>query len=103
MVLEDLSSGEEINLQQHNNLQIRKADLSERENAVKNIEGAEVVFHLATIHGGQGFIKTFQKLMLVNMTIDNNVFNAPLKTKTSMVVHASSACAYRIKTQSSTS
>jgi nucleoside-diphosphate-sugar epimerase len=103
LVLDDLSSGKVVNLQNHENLEFRKVDLSERENAEKHIKDASVVFHLAAIHGGRGFIETFQKLMLTNLTIDNNVFNAALKSGTSMIVHASSACAYPIKTQSSTS
>lgn len=103
LVLDDLTSGKEVNLQKHKDLEFRKVDLSEREVTEIHIKGADVVFHLAAIHGGRGFIETFQKLMLTNLTIDNNVFNSAIKSGASMIVHASSACAYPVKTQSSTS
>jgi UDP-glucose 4-epimerase len=100
-VIDDLSSGKLSNLNLDANLRFVEADLGDRALAYELIENGDVLFHLAAIHGGRGFIETYQKLMLSNLAIDNNVFNAAVKRGYEMVVHASSACAYPLKDQSS--
>lgn len=100
-VLDDLSSGKLSNLQSNANLDFLEVDLADRNVAIRSIQKGNVLFHLAAIHGGRGFIETYQKLMLTNLAIDNNVFNAAVNQGFEMVVHASSACAYPIKNQSS--
>lgn len=100
-VIDDLSSGKLTNLQQNSNLKFVEADLADKSTAEQVISDGNVIFHLAAIHGGRGFIETFQKLMLTNLAIDNNVFNAALKRGYEMIIHASSACAYPLKNQSS--
>lgn len=98
-VLDDLSSGTISNLNGHKNLEFIECDLRFRDAALKHLAGAEIVFHLAAIHGGRGFIETYKQEMLANLAIDNNVFSAGVKHKVKMMVHASSACAYPITLQ----
>jgi nucleoside-diphosphate-sugar epimerase len=100
-VLDDLSSGKLSNLQENENLEFVEVDLADRNLTNQYIGKGDVLFHLAAIHGGRGFIETYQKLMLANLAIDNNVFNAAVSQEFEMVVHASSACAYPLRNQSS--
>ena len=97
-VIDDFSSGAIENLKNTKNVTITRGDLAERQTAFAEVEG-HVVFHLAAVHGGRGFIETFKQDMLVNLAIDNNVFSAAKKAGTSRIVHASSACAYPINLQ----
>ena len=98
-VIDDFSSGQMENLMNQNNVTLHRGDLAERQTAFAEVEG-HVVFHLAAVHGGRGFIETFKQDMLVNLAIDNNVFSAAKKAGTSRIVQASSACAYPINLQS---
>jgi nucleoside-diphosphate-sugar epimerase len=98
-VLDNLSSGAQSNLSNNTNLEVIQCDLRDRESAFRHLYGAEIVFHLAAIHGGRGFIETYKQEMLANLAIDNNVFSAGVKHKVKMMVQASSACAYPITLQ----
>ncbi len=102
-VVDDLSSGRLENL--HPEASFTQLDLRESQSAVCDLFNSispSVVFHLAAVHGGRGFIESFPELMLPNLAIDNNVFNACIRSGVEMVVHASSACAYPIGLQSDT-
>lgn len=72
------------------------ADISVAQTACKNID---VVFNLAAVHGGRGFIETQHRAMLKNFSIDNNVFTSAFDEGVSHIVHASSACAYPVGLQ----
>jgi UDP-glucose 4-epimerase len=98
-VIDDLSSGRLENLNENSDLKFILGDLRNREFTLSVLEGAEVVFHLAAVHGGRGFIETYKQEMLVNLAIDNNVFSAGVRRRVKMMVHASSACAYPITLQ----
>ena len=98
-IIDDFTSGQLENLKDVKNVTVNHGDLAERQTAFAEVEG-HVVFHLAAVHGGRGFIETFKQDMLVNFAIDNNVFSAAKKAGTSRIVHASSACAYPINLQS---
>lgn len=100
-VIDDFSSGLQGNLLHKNVLDLVQGDLRMFEFAQKQIRGADVVFHLAAIHGGRGFIEKYKQEMLANLAIDNNVFSAALKNGVKNMVHASSACAYPITLQES--
>lgn len=99
-VIDDFSSGTLKNLE---NLSVNLiiGDLRNREFAIDVIKDFEVVFHLAAIHGGRGFIENNKAMMLANLGIDNNVFSVASSSNTKMLVHASSACAYPINLQES--
>jgi nucleoside-diphosphate-sugar epimerase len=92
-VIDDLSSGKQEFIPINENIEFKKIDLRFREVATGAFKDAEIVFHLAAIHGGRGFIENFQQDISSNFAIDNNVFSA-VDSTCKMVVHASSACAY---------
>ena len=98
-VVDDLSSGKLSNLSNLDRINYIEGDLSSRDFALNVLDTAEIVFHLAAVHGGRGFIETYKQEMLVNLAIDNNVFSAGVRNKVKMMVHASSACAYPITLQ----
>lgn len=101
-VLDNFSSGKLENLPSPSEqLVVKSVDLRDREVAFKEIIDCEFVFHLAAVHGGRGFIETYKQEMLVNLSIDNNVFASASTNGVSLVVHASSACAYPIGLQDS--
>ena len=98
-VVDDLSSGKRENLRSDTELIV--GDLRDVNLAKSTLSESEVVFHLAAVHGGRGFIETKQRAMLANMAIDNNVFSSAIEAQ--MIVHASSACAYPTHLQASES
>ena len=103
-VIDDLSSGNLTNLRDSlSKIDFIEFDLRQREKLSKYFNNSEIVFHLAAIHGGRGFIETQQRAMLDNFNIDTNVFNASLDNNIEMIVHASSACAYPITLQANES
>lgn len=74
-------------------------DLRDLEFATRALKDCELIFHLAAIHGGRGFIESQEAAMTTNLAIDNHVFTSGKDA--AMVVHASSACAYPINLQDS--
>lgn len=98
-VIDDFSSGSSDNLTSASGIEVSKGDLRNLDFTQKQIGNAEVVFHLAAIHGGRGFIEKYKREMLANLAIDNNVFSAAAKNGIKFMVHASSACAYPITLQ----
>ncbi len=101
-VVDNLSSGVEINLENSiNDIDFVEYDLRNRDKENKLFNNADIVFHLAAIHGGRGFIETQQRAMLDNFNIDTNVFTSCVDNNVKMIVHASSACVYPITLQSS--
>lgn len=98
-VVDDFSSGKKENLDPATEILI--GDLRDINFARSAVSSADIVFHLAAVHGGRGFIETKQRAMLSNFAIDNNVFSSSESAR--MIVHASSACAYPIQLQESES
>jgi len=95
VVVDDLSSGLEENLSAvKDSITFIKADLRDQRLAVDLLKGAEVVFHLANIHGGRGFIESHPGEISQNFLIDGNVFFAAQQNKVDRVCFASSACVY---------
>jgi UDP-glucose 4-epimerase len=102
VVIDDFSSGSAENLAQANlsgHMEVRHCDLGERSAAEDAIDQADIVFHLAAIHGGRGFIEAFPEKMLVNFSIDQNVVSCAAAAGVKTLVHASSACAYPVNLQ----
>jgi len=101
-VIDNFSSGKLDNIDFAKQfIKILNIDLSDRNLANKEVNSADFVFHLAAVHGGRGFIEKYKQEMLVNLSIDNNVFSAASMNGVGLVVHASSACAYPIGLQDS--
>lgn len=94
VVVDDFSSGTRENLAALSSDRIVQLDLADRVRTFSELPACEIVFHLAAVHGGRGFIDTYPEQVLVNLGIDNNVYTACLRAGTQHVVHASSACVY---------
>jgi nucleoside-diphosphate-sugar epimerase len=98
-VIDDLSSGNQENLSST----IPKIKFIERD--LEYIEKHEirsifcdqnVIFHLAAVHGGRGYIQTHPADVCSNLSIDHHVFEAAADIGDSMenLVFASTACVY---------
>ena len=101
-VIDDLSSGKKENLSQSwDKIQFKKNDLeyitkSELNNIFRD---QEIVFHLAAIHGGRGFITTHPADVSSNFSIDHHVFEACMNSNVKNLVFASTACVYPTELQ----
>jgi UDP-glucose 4-epimerase len=101
IVIDDLTSGKKENLQLSNkNLKFVEGDVTEVD-LLSIFSNVDIVFNLAAIHGGRGFIESQGKLMLKNLMIDQVVFEAAISSGVKTIVHASSACAYPTELQDS--
>jgi len=80
-------------------------DLTDYNQALKVMEGAETVFHLAARVGGIQYLHSTEMAELealqTNLVIDANVFKACLKSKVRKLVYASSVSVYPIDLQQS--
>ncbi len=101
-VIDDLSSGKIENLDNcTEKIKFVKKDL---EYIVKNeimelFKDQNIVFHLAAVHGGRGFITTHPADVNSNFSIDHHVFEACSNSKVENLVFASTACVYPTKLQ----
>lgn len=98
-VLDDFSSGNRSNFMMSESLSVVEVDLRSREATSASLPPVDILFHLAAIHGGRGFIEKYKGPMLGNLAIDNNVFEVAVSLNVGMIVHASSACAYPLNLQ----
>jgi nucleoside-diphosphate-sugar epimerase len=74
-------------------------DLSEKENAVKAVEGAVEVYNLAADMGGMGFIERNRVECLRSILINTHLIDAAWKAGADRYFFSSSACAYNITLQ----
>ena len=101
-VIDNLSSGKKENLSKSwKSIQFKQSDLeyitkSEITNLFKD---QEIVFHLAAIHGGRGFITKHPADVSSNFSIDHHVFEACMDTDVNNLVFASTACVYPTELQ----
>ena len=96
-VIDDLSSGRLNNLESvAGRFAFTQLDLeySRIDEITSAFEGNEILFHLAAIHGGRGYIDTHPADVCSNLAIDHHVYEAARKADVSQVVFASSACVY---------
>jgi nucleoside-diphosphate-sugar epimerase len=94
-VVDDLSSGRMENL--HESLEkitFVRGDLRLQAVADEVTREKDVVFHLANVHGGRGFIETHPGEIVQNFMIDGNVFYFAHRNKVGRLCYTSSACAY---------
>src|SRR5712672_385505 len=76
-IVDDLSSGELENIVHLlDDVTFVEGDLRDSRVAYEVCRGQDVVFHLANIHGGRGFIETHPADISQNLAIDGNVFKA---------------------------
>lgn len=101
-VIDNLSSGKLENLSESlGRIRFVKMDLEycSADEVVSLFKGINVVFHLAAVHGGRGYIHTYPADVCSNFSIDHHVYEASLKAGVERVVFASSACVYPPKLQ----
>src|SRR3990172_9362901 len=104
-VADDFSSGKLENLQYPvkrkssykwvcDNLAIYRGDLKDRRFARQMIDEVDVIFHLAALHGGRGYIDTHPAECCTNMILDQMVFEEAWRQDVERLCFASSACVY---------
>ncbi|MFX1487222.1 MAG: NAD-dependent epimerase/dehydratase family protein [Promethearchaeota archaeon] len=106
-VVDDFSSGKLQNLEYGRglkkgesnhwtaeNLSIWKEDLKKKSSVKSIMEDTEIVFHLAALHGGRGYISSHPADCCTNMILDQLVFEEARKADVERVCFASSACVY---------
>ncbi len=96
-VVDDLSSGRLANIQHHLDagvVEMRKADLLEPGVAQESVRDIDVVFHLAAIHGGRGFVDLHQAACAQNLAMDGLLVKAAYESGVDKFVFASSGCVY---------
>ena len=74
-------------------------DLSEKENAVRAVEGAAEVYNLAADMGGMGFIERFRVECLRSVLINTHLLEAAHRAGVRRYFYSSSACAYNTDLQ----
>ena len=105
VVADDFSSGKLANLDYSlkqkdsktwvsDNLLVREGDLKDRGFTRSMMDDVEVVFHLAALHGGRGYIHTHPAECCTNMALDQLVFEEAFKAGVDRICFASSACVY---------
>jgi nucleoside-diphosphate-sugar epimerase len=96
-VVDDLSSGRLVNIQGHIDsgvVEFVQADLLQPGVAQAAVSGIQVVFHLAAIHGGRGYVDLHQALCAQNLAMDGLLVKAAHEAKVEKFVFASSGCVY---------
>lgn len=101
-VVDDLSSGSLENLvQSKQKINFINKDLEYiTKNEINQIfKDQEIVFHLAAVHGGRGYITTHPADVSSNYSIDHHVFDACNDSDVKNLVFSSTACVYPTKLQ----
>lgn len=102
VVADDFSSGRREHLEAvADEVEVREGDLRDPAVAARAVEGAEIVFHLAAMHGGRGYIDTHPVECTSNMALDHVLLAAAVAGGAQRLVHASSACVYPTTLQAS--
>lgn len=105
-VVDDLSSGRLENIQAHIDsgiVEFVEADLLRPGVADRAVAGVQVVFHLAAIHGGRGFVDLHQAACAQNLAMDGLLVKAAHEAGVEKFVFASSGCVYPNHLQTDTS
>lgn len=113
VVADDFSSGKLSNLQYRlkketsgawicGDLTVWQGDLKDRSFTRFVSKGVDVVFHLAALHGGRGYIHTHPVECCTNMILDQLVFEEAHNAGVERICFASSACVYPIYLQAET-
>lgn len=101
-VVDNLSSGKKENLSnliRNHRIEFIQEDLLDAHASEKFIKGIDVVFHLAAIHGGRGYLELHQSDFFDNALIDINIIKSALKEGVSNFIFSSSACVYPTQLQ----
>ncbi len=101
-IVDDLSSGTRDNVQGHldaGKIELTDASLLEPGVAESSVKGIDVVFHLAAIHGGRGYVDLHQAECAKNLALDGNLIRAAHQAGVEKFVFASSGCVYPLHMQ----
>ena len=106
VVADDFSRGNMLNLKDLGvEINCEKVDLRNYSQALKVLDGADVVFHLAARVGSVEYLHGNElaelEALQSNLVIDANVFRACLEKKIKKIVYASSVSVYPIDLQQS--
>ena len=104
--IDDLSSGKVENIQEHidsGRVEFRQGDLLLPNVATDAMEGMDIVFHLAAIHGGRGYVELHQANCAQNLAMDGIVIKAAYDAGIEKFVFASSGCVYPLYLQNDVS
>lgn len=96
-VVDDLTSGKLANIQGHIDsgvVEFRREDLLQPGVAQASVAGMDVVFHLAAIHGGRGYVDLHQGACAQNLAMDGMLIKAAFEAGVGKFVFASSGCVY---------
>lgn len=96
-IVDDLSSGEIENIQSHldaRRVEFIQKDLLEQTVAEESVRGIDVIFHLAAIHGGRGYVDLHQAECAKNLALDGMLIKAAQEAGVEKFVFASSGCVY---------
>ena len=97
-IVDDLSSGEIQNISAiHDKVSFIEGDLRDSSTAIACTKDKDIVFHLANIHGGRGFIETHPGEISQNFLIDGNIFRSCHSNNVERVCFTSSACACKTR------
>ena len=105
VVADDFSSGRLENLEYplkkksnkkwtNDKLTVLRGDLKDKRFTQKTLEDIDIVFHLAALHGGRGYIQSHPAQCCTNMILDQLVFEEANKAGVDKICFASSACVY---------
>jgi nucleoside-diphosphate-sugar epimerase len=96
-VIDNLSTGTRENLMRvSQKIDLRIGDLTDREVAQDAMAGQEIVYHLAAVHGGRGFLTTHAVECLRNLALDNLTMEAASTAGVRNFIYASSASVYPV-------
>jgi nucleoside-diphosphate-sugar epimerase len=96
-VVDDLSSGVLSNIQKHvddGRIEFIQGDLLHQDVAEEAVRGIDVVFHLAAIHGGRGYVDLHQAMCAQNLALDGILIKAAREAGVDRFLFASSGCVY---------
>jgi len=94
-VIDNLFKGNNNNLKSvSNKIQIYNLDLNNPRVAIDILIEKDIVFHLANVIGGRGFIEDYPGDCCQAFSINENVFRACLLNKVERLHFASTACVY---------
>jgi UDP-glucose 4-epimerase len=104
-VADDFSSGNLENLEYplvqkgndelaYGKLSVFKGDLKDKSFTKRMVDGVDIVFHLAALHGGRGYIDSHPAECCTNLVLDQLVFEESCRAGVDKLCFASSACVY---------
>lgn len=102
-VVDDLSSGKLQNLEQSKdeiNFINKNLEYITKDEITPIFLDKNIIFHLAAVHGGRGYIQMHPADVCSNLSIDHHVFEASANANVENVIYASTACVYPNQLQS---